>query len=283
MAAHRPGSSPLNKSTLEVPSFICRASLACFSRLNESAFRAVNLQQCRCHVGFFGDFLCGFFFNGKFRGFFGSDDHVSILRTDRSGSFSRFLLSARQLVTSNSSGRSKPNKTSVTASGNVPSSTCSSSFPINSSPRFAAEPSAGNIVVPLFVSTYCTLGNSSLSHPSLFGSHGASSGALPATIQFFSLAFSAPTFAHSVASLLHKPFIVGPGYSPIPEKLVTKIKAGQFIDLADLQGPGFQAPNVLGWETACVFQEEGTRNYRYRNMGGSLYSVYVDLLLFSPI
>ena len=61
----------------------------------------------------------------------------------------------------------------VTASGSVPSHTCSSSFPINSSQGFAAGLSAGNIVVPLLVSTYCTLGNSSLSHPSLFGSHGA--------------------------------------------------------------------------------------------------------------
>ena len=61
----------------------------------------------------------------------------------------------------------------VTASGSVPSRTCSSSFPINSSPGFAAGLSAGNIVKPSFVSTYCTLGNSSLSHPSLFGSHGA--------------------------------------------------------------------------------------------------------------
>ena len=35
-------------------------------------------------------------------------------------------------------------------------------------------------------------------------------------------------------SSLHIPFVVGTGYSPIPEKLVTKITTGQFIDLADL-------------------------------------------------
>ena len=68
---------------------------------------------------------------------------------------------------------------------------------------------------------------------SLFGSHGLASGALPATGQFFSPTFSTPTLAHSVTSLLHKPFVISPGYSPIPEKLVKKIKAGQFIDLAD--------------------------------------------------
>ena len=77
------------------------------------------------------------------------------------------------------------------------------------------------------------LGNSSLSHPS-FGSHSVFSGALHVTNQFSSPAFSTPTFAHLVASLLHKPFVVSPGYSPIPEKLVSKIKTGQFVDLADL-------------------------------------------------
>ena len=28
--------------------------------------------------------------------------------------------------------------------------------------------------------------------------------------------------------------MVGPGYSPVPEKLVSKIRSGQFVDLADL-------------------------------------------------
>ena len=47
-----------------------------------------------------------------------------------------------------------------------------------------------------------------------------------ATSQSFSPAFSTPTLAHSVASLLHKPFLVGPGYSPIPEKLVKNLRPG---------------------------------------------------------
>ena len=105
--------------------------------------------------------------------------------------------------------------------------------------------SAGNVIVPSIVSTYCTLGNSSLPHPSLFGSHGVTRGALPATSQFFSPAFSTPTLAHSVASLLHKPFVVGPRYSPIPEKLVTKLKAGQLIDLADLLPENIKAQSYL--------------------------------------
>ena len=46
--------------------------------------------------------------------------------------------------------------------------------------------------------------------------------------------FHIPFQAHSVTSLPYKPFVIGLGYSPIPEKLVTKIKNGQFVDLADL-------------------------------------------------
>ena len=136
-----------------------------------------------------------------------------------------------QILTALQNQTSQLTASNVIASGNMPSNTCSSSFPINSPPGSAAGPSAGNLIVPSFVSTYCTLGNSSLSHPSLFGSQGVVSAALPATSQFFSHAFSSPTLAFL---LLHKPFVVGPGNFPIPEKLVTKMKAGQFIDLADL-------------------------------------------------
>ena len=42
-------------------------------------------------------------------------------------------------------------------------------------------------------------------------------------------------------SSLNRPFVVGPGYSPIPEKLVTKIRTGQFIDLADLLAENLKA------------------------------------------
>ena len=34
---------------------------------------------------------------------------------------------------------------------------------------------------------------------------------------------------------------MGPGYSPIPEKLVTKIRSGQFFDLADLLAENLKA------------------------------------------
>ena len=34
--------------------------------------------------------------------------------------------------------------------------------------------------------------------------------------------------------LLDQPFIVGPGFSPVPAKLVAQIVAGKYIDLSDL-------------------------------------------------
>ena len=94
---------------------------------------------------------------------------------DLSQAFSQALGdSLPQILAAMQNQTSQLTASNVTASGSMPSNTCSSSFPINPSPVFAAGPSAGNIIVPSFISTYCTLGNSSLSHLSLFGSHSVS-------------------------------------------------------------------------------------------------------------
>ena len=117
----------------------------------------------------------------------------------------------------------------------MPSITCASSFPINSLPGFVAGPFAGNVIVPSFGSTYCMLGNSSLSHPSLFGSNGLASGALPATSQFFSPGF----FFYSHLDSLGR-FFVTQTFCRRPRTFFYsgeagyKIKAGKFIDLANL-------------------------------------------------
>ena len=42
-------------------------------------------------------------------------------------------------------------------------------------------------------------------------------------------------------SSLHRLLVVGPGYSLIPEKLVSKIRTGQFIHLADLLAENLKA------------------------------------------
>ena len=125
--------------------------------------------------------------------FFRPGHHVSILCTHRSGSFSSFLSSAQRFTASNSSGLAKPNKPALgfechCVRKHAVDHLCVF-LSLNSPPGFVAGPSAGNVIVPSFVSTYCTLGNSSLSHPSLLGSHGLVSEALPATSQFFSPAF----------------------------------------------------------------------------------------------
>ena len=117
----------------------------------------------------------------------------------------------------------------VLSATSIPSTSIASSPPLS----FPSGSSTGNVFVPSFVSTYCTLGNSALS---------SSTQRLTSS---FSLGFSFPSTAVLWAtSSLHGPFVVGPGYSPIPEKLVTKIRTGQFIDLADLL-----AENLKGRET----------------------------------
>ena len=180
----------------------------------------------------------------------------------------------------------------------MPSNTCSSSFPISSSPGSASGLSAGNIVVASFVSAYCTLGNSSLSHPSLFGIkcelcdgqflkclfRGTSSRHQPVRLSCvfysqlgsFGRFFATQTFCRQPRIFSH------PGEAGYKNKgRAIHRSGGPTCTTRKRQGPGFRAPNVLGWETALVYQEEGMRDYRYCNMGGSLYCLYVDLLLYS--
>ena len=47
------------------------------------------------------------------------------------------------------------------------------------------------------------------------------------------LGFSIPASIICAVPLLNRPFVVGPGYSPILEKLVTNTTTRQFVDLAD--------------------------------------------------
>ena len=51
----------------------------------------------------------------------------------------------------------------------------------------------------------------------------------------------ASTSTSLATSSLNRPFVVGPGYSLIPGKLVTKIRSGQFVDLADLLAEDLKA------------------------------------------
>ena len=86
----------------------------------------------------------------------------------------------------------------------------------------------GTFIVPSFVSTFSTLSTpayvfSSLPLPSGSGSPTVGGGVV------------SPFPAISVSSAaVGKDFVIGPGYSPIPHKLVTKITTGLFVELADL-------------------------------------------------
>ncbi|KAK3730981.1 hypothetical protein QZH41_020373, partial [Actinostola sp. cb2023] len=44
----------------------------------------------------------------------------------------------------------------------------------------------------------------------------------------------APSLAAVVHPVLHQPFVIGPGCSPIPSKLVTQIVGGKYVDLSEL-------------------------------------------------
>ena len=86
----------------------------------------------------------------------------------------------------------------------------------------------GTFIVPSFVSTFSTLstpayGFSSLPLPSGSGSPTVGGGVVSAF----------PAISVSSAAV-GKDFVIGPGYFPIPHKLVTKITTGLFVELANL-------------------------------------------------
>ena len=124
-----------------------------------------------------------------------------------------------------------PNSTSSSASGNSSVALFVTSVPstyTSTSTACRSLSSAGSVTVPSFLSTYSSVGIPvvprasqppilALSAPSLFA-HSS----VPST--------SSPTLAPSVG----KAFVVGPGYAPIPGKLVAKIISGTFVELADL-------------------------------------------------
>ena len=123
-----------------------------------------------------------------------------------------------------------PNSTSSSTLGNSNAAPLATGMPstYTSTPTGCrSSSSAGSVTVPSFLSTCSSVGipvvsRSSqppvpaLSAPSLFD---------------YSLvpSSSSPTLGPSVG----KAFVVGPGYAPIPGKLVAKITSGTFIELAD--------------------------------------------------
>ena len=99
----------------------------------------------------------------------------------------------------------------------------------------SSSTTSGNVVVPSFISTYSAVGNPVFTAPGQLPLT-----AIPTPSSFVPPAWPAPgtsTFTPSVG----KASVVGPGYAPIPAKLVAKITSGVFVELADLLAENLRA------------------------------------------
>lgn len=119
--------------------------------------------------------------------------------------------------------------------------------------------STGNLTVPSFISTYCTLDNAHVaaSTPSFVsqplhrdglvrpswtgGGDSTSLDCLPSSLALPTGSLLPSTSGYPA---LAKAFVVGPGYAPVPNKLVTKITTGMFIELADLLAENIKAQEI---------------------------------------
>ena len=88
-----------------------------------------------------------------------------------------------------------------------------------------------NIAVPSFVTTFRA---PNMLLATSFSDVASSMAALPCSVG------SSLALAPSLPSHLDQPFVVGPGFSPIPAKLVAQIVAGKFIELSELLSVNLQ-------------------------------------------
>ena len=89
-----------------------------------------------------------------------------------------------------------------------------------------------SLVVPSFVSTFAPPSMSSFV-PSAIATNVGSS-------QSQAIRDVASCPVGQLASLLHQPFVVGPGFSPMPAKIVAQIVVGKYMDLSDLLAANLQ-------------------------------------------
>ena len=132
---------------------------------------------------------------------------------------------------------SVPSSSVISSSGGVPAglqSTAANMMALGNPLALCSEPSGmpyNNIAVPSFVTTFCA------PHMSLATSCSNVESSLAAPLR--GVGSSIP-FAPSLLSPLDQPFVVGPGFSPVPGKLVAQIVAGKFIELSDLLSANLQ-------------------------------------------
>ena len=121
--------------------------------------------------------------------------------------------------------------TSPTVSSNLPLAVPSSLVASSSAPHqplAVHTPSTGRpIFVPSFVNTFTAPAVSSRILPSSLSTLSPSIASTP-------LPACPTSLSSSTVPTLQQPFIVGPGFSPVPYKLVSQITSGKFIDLAEL-------------------------------------------------
>ena len=93
-----------------------------------------------------------------------------------------------------------------------------------------------DFVVPAFVSTFAPL--------------------IPAVTSSTNTAAVTPLNLSGISSLvqtpiLHQPFVVSPGFSPVPAKLVSQVMAGKFVELNELLSANLvlndPEPQLLFW------------------------------------
>ena len=127
---------------------------------------------------------------------------------------------------------------SLRVSGGVPSQAdlgartatfLSSGLGFSSSQAASSSPASSgrnNYIVPSFVSTFVN------PSPAVTSSVFALSSLVPATSPCVVSTASATNLPSGL--LLQQPFVVGPGFSPVPAKTVNQIVSGKFVDLSDL-------------------------------------------------
>ena len=125
-------------------------------------------------------------------------------------------------------------------SGPLSSTSTSTQSPASSSSGTPGptSQSSGTLVVPSFISTYSSFGG-----PSIVSTLPATSSANLPVVVGGSCGGATGTESSTFPNL-NKAFVVGPGYAPVPYKLVSKITAGLFVDLADLLPDNIRAQEI---------------------------------------
>lgn len=171
--------------------------------------------------------------------------------------------------------------------------------PARSVPSASSQPSTATMLggVPVSsrnlasqASAFLTSGTGILPTSARSASQGRPSYVVPSFISTFPIsspAVSLPSCAFgtsssaSVSSLsslpaLQQPFVVGPGFSPIPTKLVGQIVAGKFVDLSELLEHcfgGARASTLLRRTARSHVhaKETKTAHRRYHQLAGGLF------------